>query len=143
MQSFKEQAMNDKTQVAERDQNAIARRAGDQPTRRMTLTPAVDVFEDSQGITLWADLPGVTKDKLDVKVHDGNLYIEAEAVVPTPAGLRLQHAEIREPRFARAFSLSPDFDTSKIDANLQNGVLKLTMPRRDEARPRQIEVQTN
>ncbi|HEV7394711.1 MAG TPA: Hsp20/alpha crystallin family protein [Burkholderiales bacterium] len=135
--------MNDKTQVAERDQNAIARRAGDQPTRRMTLTPAVDVFEDSQGITLWADLPGVTMDKLDVKVHVGNLYIEAEAVVPTPAGLRLQHAEIREPRFARAFSLSPDFDTSKIDANLQDGVLKLTIPRRDEARPRQIEVQTS
>ncbi len=78
-----------------------------------------------------------------MKVHDGNLYIEAEAVVPTPAGLRLQHAEIREPRFARAFSLSPDFDTSKIDANLQDGVLKLTIPRRDEARPRRIEVQTN
>ena len=46
--------MNDKTQVAERDQNAIARHAGDQPTRRMTLTPAVDVFEDSQGITLYS-----------------------------------------------------------------------------------------
>jgi HSP20 family protein len=122
--------MNDRTQVAERDQKAVARREGDQPARRMTLTPAVDVFEDS-------------KDKLDVKVHDGNLYIEAEAVVPTPAGLRLQHAEIREPHFARAFSLSPDFDTSKIDANLQDGVLKLTIPRRDEARPRRIEVQTN
>jgi HSP20 family protein len=135
--------MNDKTQITERDQEAIARHEGNQPARRMTLTPAVDVFEDSQGITLWADLPGVTKEKLDVKVHDGNLYIEAEAVVPTPAGLRLQHAEIREPRFARAFSLSPDFDTSKIFANLQNGVLKLTIPRRDEARPRQIEVQTN
>ncbi|SAL06928.1 heat shock protein Hsp20 [Caballeronia arationis] len=135
--------MNDRTQVAERDQKQAARREADQPSRRMTLTPAVDVFEDSQGITLWADLPGVTKDKLEVKVHDGNLYIEAEAVVPTPAGLRLQHAEIREPRFARAFSLSPDFDTSKIDANLQDGVLKLTIPRRDEARPRRIEVQTN
>ena len=107
-----------------------------------TWAPAVDIFEDSRGISLWADLPGVTKEKLDVKVHDGNLYIEAEAVVPTPAGLRLQHAEIREPRFARAFSLSPDFDTSKIDANLQDGVLKLTIPRRDEARPRRIEVQT-
>ena len=134
--------MNDRTQVAERDQQAVARREGDRPARRMTLTPAVDVFEDGQGITLWADLPGVTKDKLDVKVHDGNLYIEAEAIVPTPASLRLQHAEIREPRFARAFSLSPDFDTSKIDANLRDGVLKLTIPRRDEARPRRIEVQT-
>ena len=134
--------MNDKTQIAERDQEALARRERNQPARRMTLTPAVDVFEDSQGITLWADLPVVTKEKLDLKVQDGNLYIEAEAVVPTPTGLRLQHAEIREPRFARAFSLSPDFDTSKIFANLQNGVLKLTLPRRDEARPRQIEVQT-
>ena len=132
--------MNERTQVAGRDQKSVSRREGDQPARRMTLTPAVDVFEDSQGITLWADLPGVTKDKLDVKVHDGNLYIEAEAVIPTPAGLRLQHAEIREPRFARAFSLSPDFDTSKIDANLQDGVLKLTIPRRGEARPRRIEV---
>ena len=135
--------MNDKTQIAERDQEALARRERNQPARRMTLTPAVDVFEDSQGITLWADLPGVTKEKLDLKVQDGNLYIEAEAVVPTPTGLRLQHAEIREPRFARTFSLSPDFDTSKIYANLQDGVLKLTLPRRDEARPRQIEVQTN
>jgi len=78
-----------------------------------------------------------------VKVHDGNLYIEAEAMVPTPAGLRLQHAEIREPRFARAFSLGADFDTSKIDANLKDGVLKLTIPRHDEARPRRIEVRTN
>ena len=77
-----------------------------------------------------------------MKVHDSNLHIESEAV-PTPAGLRLQHAEIREPHFARTFSLSPGFDTSKIFANLQNGVLKLTLPRHEEARPRQIEVQTN
>ncbi|MGD7413469.1 Hsp20/alpha crystallin family protein, partial [Ralstonia pseudosolanacearum] len=65
---------------------------------------------------------------------------EAEAVVPTPSGLRVQHAEIRQPHFARAFSLGPDLDTSKIEANLQDGVLKLAIPRRDEARPRRIDV---
>ena len=119
-----------------------ARREGDQSARRMTITPAVDIFEDGQAVTLWADLPGVTKDKLDVRVHDGNLSIEAEAVVPTPANLRLQHVEVREPRFARTFTLSPDFDTSKIEASLQDGVLKLTIPRREEARPRRIEVKT-
>ncbi|MDH6147397.1 MULTISPECIES: Hsp20/alpha crystallin family protein [Paraburkholderia] len=135
--------MNDTTELARNDETAVARREDDQSQRRPTLTPPVDIFEDSQGVTLWADLPGVTRDRLDVKVHDGNLYIEAEAVVPTPAGLRLQHAEIREPRFARAFSLGADFDTSKIDANLQDGVLKLTIARRDEARPRRIEVRTN
>ena len=134
--------MTDTTQLAERDQSAVARRDTEQATRRITLTPAVDIYEDAQGVTLWADLPGVTKDKLDVKVHDSSLSIEAEAVVPTPANLRLQHAEVRQPHFARTFTLSPDFDTSKIEANLQDGVLKLTIPRRDEARPRRVEVRT-
>ncbi|KUZ76391.1 Hsp20/alpha crystallin family protein [Burkholderia ubonensis] len=135
--------MNDTTQLAERDRSAVMRRDTEQATRRITLTPAVDIYEDSHGVTLWADLPGVTKDKLDVKVHDSSLSIEAEAVVPTPANLRLQHAEVREPHFARTFTLSPDFDTSKIEASLQDGVLKLTIPRRDEARPRRIEVKSN
>ncbi|KVG21207.1 heat-shock protein [Burkholderia ubonensis] len=135
--------MTDTTQLAERDQSAVTRRDAEQATRRITLTPAVDIYEDRQGVTLWADLPGVTKDKLDVKVHDSSLSIEAEAVVPTPANLRLQHAEVREPHFARTFTLSPDFDTSKIEASLQDGVLKLTIPRRDEARPRRIEVKSN
>ncbi|MBB2983382.1 Hsp20/alpha crystallin family protein [Paraburkholderia tropica] len=134
--------MNDTTEVTQRDQAALARREGEQSARRMTITPAVDIFEDGQAVTLWADLPGVTRDKLDVRVHDGNLSIEAEAVVPTPANLRLQHAEVREPRFARTFTLSPDFDTAKIEASLQDGVLKLTIPRREEARPRRIEVKT-
>ncbi|RQS12338.1 Hsp20/alpha crystallin family protein [Burkholderia sp. Bp9002] len=134
--------MNDTTQVAERDPSAVTRRDTEQATRRITLTPAVDIYEDSQGVTLWADLPGVTKDKLDVRIHDSSLSIEAEAVVPTPANLRVQHAEVREPHFARTFTLSPDFDGSKIEASLQDGVLKLTIPRRDEARPRRIEVRT-
>ncbi|MEM5421082.1 MULTISPECIES: Hsp20/alpha crystallin family protein [Paraburkholderia] len=134
--------MSDTTELSRRDPSAVARSESRPSARRMTITPAVDIYENTQGVTLWADLPGVTRDKLDVRVHDGNLAIEAEAVVPTPANLRLQHAEVREPRFARTFTLSPDFDTSKIEASLKDGVLKLTIPRRDEARPRRIEVRT-
>ncbi len=89
--------MNDTTQVAERNQNAVTKGQEDRSTPTMTLLPAVDIIEDSNGVTLWADLPGVTRDKLEVNVHDGNLHIEAEAVVPTPQGLRVQHAEIRQP----------------------------------------------
>lgn len=132
--------MTDSTEVAKRDPNALAQREEDRSTPTMTLLPAVDIIEDRSGVTLWADLPGVTKDKLEVHVHDGNLNIEAEAVVPMPPGLRVQHAEIRQPHFARAFTLSSDLDAAKIEANLQDGVLKLTIPRRDEARPRRIEV---
>ncbi|MEM5296174.1 Hsp20/alpha crystallin family protein [Burkholderia sp. JPY481] len=135
--------MNDTTELARKEQTAVTQRDGEASQRRITLTPPVDIFEDSHGITLWADLPGVTRERLEVKVHDGNLYIEAEAMVPTPAELRLQHAEIRQPHFARAFSMSADFDASKIEANLKDGVLKLTIPRRDEARPRRIEVRTD
>ncbi|UIF87341.1 Hsp20/alpha crystallin family protein [Cupriavidus sp. UYPR2.512] len=138
--------MNDSKQVVQRDQNtsgqgeqgAVAQRREEIQT--MTLVPAVDIYETSAGVTLWADLPGVPRENLEVNVHDSSLRIEGEAVVPTPASLRVQHAEIRQPRYARTFTLSPDLDASRIEANLQDGVLKLTIPRREEARPRRIEV---
>ena len=76
--------MHEKTQLARRDRDAVAGRAADQPARRITITPPVDVFEDSQSVTLWDDLPGVTMERLEVKIHDGTLYIEAGAVVSTP-----------------------------------------------------------
>ncbi|SOY85632.1 Hsp20/alpha crystallin family protein [Cupriavidus taiwanensis] len=137
--------MTDLNPVVQRDQASAAGQGGAVAQRRdeapaMTLIPAVDIFETAAGVTLWADLPGVPREKLEVNVHDSNLRIEGEAVLPMPAGLRVQHAEVRQPRYARTFTLSPDLDASAIQANLQDGVLKLTIPRRDEARPRRIEV---
>jgi HSP20 family molecular chaperone IbpA len=134
--------MSDTTQVIERDQQTGVTPSTQAKSveRRATIVPAVDVFEDQTGITVVADLPGVSKDRLDVKVQDGNLVIEAEASVPTPDGLRLRHAEIQAPGYFRAFTLGSDFDTTKIEANLQDGVLTLHIPRREEARPRRIEV---
>ena len=132
--------MNTQTQLTEHNANAVARANEEKAQRGPTVTPAVNIFEDAHGITLWADLPGVSRDRLNVHVQDRTLFIEGEAVVDTPQGLRLHHAEIREPRFERAFSLSTDFDTSKIEANLNDGVLKLVIPRREEAKPRRVEV---
>ncbi|CAJ3014051.1 HSP20 family protein [Burkholderia pseudomallei] len=136
--------MSDRTELATRNEpagTAVATPTDTEAAAAQARTaPAVDVFENRHGITLYADLPGVPREKLDVRVQDGNLTIEAEAVVPTPAGLRLRHAKIRHPRYTRSFALSPDFDVSRIDAQLRDGVLKLTIPRRDEAKPRRIEV---
>lgn len=134
--------MDNRTKLATRPGGgAVAASETAELAKRLTRTaPAVDVFEDSRGITLLADLPGVSRDKLNVHVQDGSLNIEAEAVIPTPAGLRLQHSELRHPHFWRAFALSPDFDVARIDAQLRDGVLKLTIPRREEAKPRRIEV---
>ncbi|QYY27854.1 MULTISPECIES: Hsp20/alpha crystallin family protein [Cupriavidus] len=132
--------MNDATQVAERHDSALAQRREDKAARAVTLVPAVDIVEDTNGVTLWADLPGVSRDKLQVSVHDNNLHIAAEAVVPMPSGLRVQYAEVSQPHFARVFSLSPDLDATQINAQLQDGVLKLTIPRREDARPRRIAI---
>jgi HSP20 family molecular chaperone IbpA len=132
--------MSNETELARRDAAAVSQREA--AARRAALVPAVDIVEDKQGVTVWADLPGVPKDKLDIRMHDGNLSIEAEAVLSTPAGLSATHVEVRASRYARAFSISADLDTSKIDASLQDGVLTLRIPRREAALPRRIEVKT-
>ena len=108
--------------------------------RRPAITPAVDIVEDTQRVTLRADLPGVPRENLDVKVHDNTLTIEADTRLDTSAGLRVRHAEVRAPRYVRTFVLSPDLDTSRIDASLRDGVLTLTIPRREQTRPRRIDV---
>src|ERR1700740_3233586 len=134
--------MSDNTQIAQRDQGAVTRAEPDEARRRVALTPAVDIFEDAHAVTLLADLPGVPKEKLDIKVHDGSLTIEAESMVPVPPNLVLSHAEARAPYFSRRFTVSEDFDTSRMDPSLKYGVRKLTIPRRDEPKPRRIEVRT-
>ncbi|KVO69598.1 heat-shock protein [Burkholderia ubonensis] len=108
--------------------------------RAPAIAPAVDIVEDRRGVTLRADLPGVPRENLDVKVHDNTLSIDAQVHIDLPTELRVRHAELRAPRFARAFTLSPDLDTSNIVANLRDGVLTLTIPRREAAQPRRIEV---
>ncbi len=130
--------MSNETELARRDAGAVSQREA--AGRRATLVPAVDIVEDKHGVTVWADLPGVPKDKLDIRIHDGNLSIEAETAVSTPAGSSATHTEVRASRYARAFSISADLDTSKIDASLQDGVLTLRIPRREAALPRRVEV---
>jgi HSP20 family molecular chaperone IbpA len=92
------------------------------------------------GITLIADLPGVSKDRLGIKVNGDNLLIEGEATTPVPEGMELLYAEIRAPYYRRSFTLSWELDASKIEANLKDGVLKLRIPKTEEAKPRRIEV---
>ena len=107
-----------------------------------TMIPRVDVFEDDSGITLLADLPGVPKDGLELKVDGDTLLIEGSIATPTPQDLQSVYAEIRVPRYRRAFVLSRELDPAKIDANLRDGVLNLRIPKQEHAKPRRIEVRT-
>jgi HSP20 family molecular chaperone IbpA len=104
------------------------------------LLPRVDVMEDSRGITLLTDLPGVPRDKLDIRVEGNSLTLEGEIALQAPQGLNATFAEVRAPRYRRGFTLSSELDTQAIDAQLKDGVLRLRIPKLAEAQPRRIEV---
>ena len=105
-----------------------------------TLTPPVDVLEDSTGITLYADLPGVPKENLKLQVEADTLTIEAESALAAPEGLQSSHTEVGLGRFHRVFSLSKELDTENVTAELTQGVLKLRIPKAAHAQPRRINV---
>jgi HSP20 family molecular chaperone IbpA len=110
-------------------------------TDTRAVLPRVDVFEDASGITLLADLPGVPRDKLELKVEGDTLLLEGAVQPQTPEGLEAVYAEVRIPRFRRSFTLSRELDTQRIDANLKDGVLTLRIPKQAQAQPRRIAVQ--
>ncbi|KON81697.1 Hsp20/alpha crystallin family protein [Azoarcus sp. PA01] len=122
--------MNDKQEVTK------AERQSDTPA----LLPRVDVFEDGAGITLLADLPGVAKDKLTLRVEGDTLQLEGEISPETPANMEAVYAELRLPRYRRAFTLSSELDTDKVEAQFKDGVLTLRIPKHAHAQPRKIEV---
>ena len=104
------------------------------------LMPRVDVIEDKSGITLYADLPGVPKDKLTLNIEADTLTIEGEVGLDTPAGMEASHAEISLPRYRRVFSLSKELDSEKISAQFEHGVLKLNIPKAEHLQARKIEI---
>ena len=106
------------------------------------LTPPVDVFEDAQGITLYADLPGVSRDKLSLQVDSDSLIIEGESALAIPEGLQSSHSEVGLARYRRVFTLSKELDADKVSAELTHGVLKLSIPKAQHAQARRIEVKT-
>ena len=105
------------------------------------LLPPVDVIEDAAGITLYADLPGVPRDKLNLRVEADQLDIEAEMVLPVPEGMQPSHAEVTLSRYRRTFTLSKELDADKVSAELAQGVLRVRIPKAAHAQPRRIEVQ--
>lgn len=105
------------------------------------LTPPVDVVEDAGGITLYADLPGVNRDRLNLQVEADTLTIEAEADLNMPDGLASSHTEVGLARFRRVFTLSKELDTERVSAELNQGVLTLRIPKAQHAQARRIEVQ--
>ncbi|WP_431101688.1 Hsp20/alpha crystallin family protein [Roseateles noduli] len=104
------------------------------------IQPAVDVIEDAQGLTLFADLPGVPREQLQLRVDKDRLIIEAEMQLDLPDGLKAGHVEVSRQFYRRAFTLSKELDAEQIGAELSNGVLRVRIPKAAHAQPRKIEI---
>jgi HSP20 family molecular chaperone IbpA len=104
------------------------------------LLPPVDVIEDAAGITLYADLPGVPKDKLNVRVDGEQLVIEGDIALEVPKDLEATHVEVSLPRYRRVFTLSKELDTERMSAELRHGVLKLQIQKAEHAKPKRVEI---
>jgi HSP20 family molecular chaperone IbpA len=122
--------------------NQITRPTAETPARpEAALLPPVDVIEDSTGITLYADLPGVPRDKLSLRVEGDQLTLEGEVELAVTQGMQSHHAEVTLPRYRRAFTLSKELDAAKVSAELvAQGVLRVRIPKAEHAQPRRIEV---
>jgi HSP20 family protein len=132
----KETAMSNSIQSGANQ--SVARTAA--APRQPHVVPPVDVFEDDNGITLLADMPGVDRDGLDVRVDGDSLLLEATARPSGPGDMELVYGEAQWPTYRRQFTLSRELDASRIEAQLRDGVLRLTIPKAEEARPRRIQV---
>lgn len=104
------------------------------------LRPPADIFEDADGITLKLDMPGVSKERLNVQSDKNMLVVEGDVQITMPDGMEALYAEVHSTHYRRSFALSGELDAESAEASLKDGVLTVRIPRRSELRPRRIEV---
>ena len=105
-----------------------------------TFLPAVDIFESDREITLLADMPGVKAKDLSIDLRESVLTIEGRVEAQESANEIELLREYRTGNYFRQFTLSEMIDQSKIDAEIKDGVLRLRLPKVEEAKPRKIMV---
>ncbi|NIR16525.1 MAG: Hsp20/alpha crystallin family protein [Desulfobacterales bacterium] len=107
------------------------------------FTPAVDIFETKEELTLLADMPGVKAGDLNIDLREGTLTLSGEAESPEGSGETEVFREYRTGRYFREFTVSEMIDQAKIEAELRDGVLRLRLPKAEAAKPRQITVKAS
>lgn len=105
-------------------------------------SPAVDIFEDEQAITMLADMPGVKAEELEIDLRESVLTLTGRVANNVGSGEVPVLSEYRPGTYFRQFVLSESIDQTKIDAKLTDGVLRLALPKVERAKPRQITVKT-
>jgi HSP20 family protein len=123
-------------------EDALARSRGREEGLRTGMwTPAVDIYENNDFVVVKAELPGVEKDRISVEVKEGILTLRGERGFDKELKEESYHRIERSyGSFQRSFSLPVSVDQEKVTARFQDGVLEVKLPKKDQERPKQIEV---
>ena len=105
-----------------------------------TFVPTADIFETEAALTVVMEMPGVDKSNVDISVEDGVLIVQGRLDFSKYEGMQPLYTEYNIGHYRRSFSLSNKIDQDKIGAEMKDGVLTLSMPKAEEAKPKQIKV---
>jgi HSP20 family protein len=114
-------------------------RDGDRANSEQFVAPPASVIEAGDGYTLEVEMPGVTKDGLDISVENNELTIIGRRSLPVVLGTLIHH-ESRPENFRCTFELDPSIDANKINARIEQGLATLTLPKAEHVKPRKITV---
>lgn len=126
------------TQEITKRQESVPSRREETRTIGRVLTPAVDIFESEESLTLMADMPGVDKEGLEINIEKGVLTINGQMKTENRGKTLLR--EFSPADYYRQFKLSEHIDAEKSKAELNNGVLTLQIPKSESAKPKKIEI---
>jgi HSP20 family molecular chaperone IbpA len=130
-----------KKELKVREKQAVASHA-EQTTPGLVFTPAVDIFESEKDITLLADMPGVKADDLTIDLRDNTLTLSADIAPVDNTDEEKILTEYKTGRYYRQFTLGELVNQKNIDAKLNDGVLRLSLPKVEKATPKRITVKT-
>ncbi|GIW22843.1 MAG: hypothetical protein KatS3mg068_1850 [Candidatus Sericytochromatia bacterium] len=128
------------TELEKREQKEVTTTSAEQLTdAKNSYKPDVDIFYGEDKLFIAMDIPGVKKGDVNIEVDENNtLIIKAKTSFKEPEGALYKQFGIGN--YYRAFTLSDEFDKDKISGNLENGVLEITIPKKEEAKPKKIEI---
>ena len=128
--------------MAEKNTQTVARQNKKSPAEIAadTLVPPVDICEDKESVTLYADLAGVGKEGLDVHIDKDTLQISGKRTARDKVQVEKLYTEMPEKDYYRAFTIGEEIDREKISAQLNNGVLKVVLPKAERAKPKKIDI---
>lgn len=129
-------------QVQDTEKQEVDESGAERIRERPAFVPRADVYETGDTIVVVADMPGVDENSVDITLEDNVLTINGYVEPMAPEGYGLAYAEYRVGDYVRAFTVSDQIDRNGIEATVRDGVLRLYLPKAEEAKLRKIPVST-